>query len=416
MVYNPAMEKQLPYARPLFGLLSAFALTAVASIALQNLVWAAVALFFYAHWKNRLKIGWPTGSFPLATLLFLATFFLGALVGIDPANSFHTVHKYLTLLMIFPIGAMGLDPREIRKLLLLFVYGAAFCAFFGIGKHFFLNYDRIDSFSGDKMVFGGMLMAALLVGVLLLARSPRDPWLWVCLALMAWALVLTETRGAWIGFVAGFIILCWRLNRRWLLTGLLLLGASYFVLPASIQDRVKSIGDLRVSYGPQHEIVGADQPRFLIWSAGWRIIQDHPWGVGQGNIEKIFPRYNPPALARHEPTEPHLHDNFLQLCGQNGWIGLLAYLFWIFGYYWDALRFKPAQGESAEWNWVFLSVFSAVLVWGLTEYTLSHQFMNVQFFLLGLQANLWRAGKKAAPSPSTGNAPGSRARRSRPSK
>jgi O-antigen ligase len=91
-----------------------------------------------------------------------------------------------------------------------------------------------------------------------------------------------------------------------------------------------------------------------------------------------------------EPTEPHLHDNFLQVCAQNGWIGLAAYLFWVFSYYWTALRSHTSDKDSKDLNWALLCVFSAVLVWGLTEYTFSHQFMNVQFFLLGLQIGLWR--------------------------
>jgi hypothetical protein len=41
-----------------------------------------------------------------------------------------------------------------------------------------------------------------------------------------------------------------------------------------------------------------------------------------------------------------------------------------------------------ELNWIFLSILTAILVWGLSEYTFSHPFMNVQFFLSGLQTGL----------------------------
>lgn len=384
----------MSYSRPLYWMLLAFAATAVASIFLQNvLIWPAVALFLFAHWKDRRKIDWPRGLFAWATLLFLLTFFLGAVVGIDPANSFHTVFKYLTILLLFPLGAMALEVREIRKLLLFFTYGAAFCAIFGIGKHFFLHYERIDSFSGDKMVFGGMLMAALLFQFFLLKGDSKNPFHWVSLCLLAWALLLTETRGAWVGFLFGFAVLMWRSSKKWLLAGGIALLAVYFLLPQGLQERVKSMGHIGISFAYENgEIVNASQPRYLIWVAGLKIIRDHPWGVGQGNLEKIYPSYRV-RNGDLEPTVPHLHDNFLQLAAQNGWIGLILYLFWIFAYYKAALGSKAVHPGEAGLNGALASVYSAILIWGLTEYTFSHQFMNVQFFLLGLQANLWAAGK-----------------------
>ncbi|HTC21296.1 MAG TPA: O-antigen ligase family protein [bacterium] len=385
------MENKLSYSRPLFWILLAFAATSVASIALQNLVWVAVALFLFAHCKDKRKIEWPAGLFPVATLIFLLTFFLGGLVGTDPANSFHTLHKYLTFLLVFLVGAMALRPEDIRKILVFFTYGAAFCALHGIWNHFWNHQDRIDSFSGDKMVFGGMLMVSLLLQISHLIKSPKNLWLWTALILIAVGLFLTQTRGAWLGFLVGFAFLGSRLNRKWLLVGFLLAGFSFFFLPQEVKDRLKNMTHIWVTYDSQHHLHAASESRILIWLTGWEIIKDHPWGVGQGNVSELFPQYNHSVLAQFEPTVPHLHDNFLQILAQNGWLGLMAYLFWIFSYYWETTgRMAPADGNR-ELHWTFLCVFTSILVWGLSEYTFSHQFMNVQFFLLGLQAGLWKS-------------------------
>lgn len=382
------MKKALSHSSWIYPVLLAFAATAVASIALQNLAWVAVVLFLLAQWQKRQKIDWPQGLFPIATLLFLATFFLGALVGVDPANSFRTVHKYLAILLFFFIAAMPLAFPQIQKLIRAFVYGAAFCSLYGIVyKHFILHQDRLDSFSGDKMVFGGLLMVALLFNLVSLKENPGKWHLWACAGLIAAALVLTQTRGAWLGFLAGGALLLWKLNRRWLLAGIALILLSFFLLPGEIRERIKSVGDIQMTYSRSNPWGNSSQTRLLIWAAGWYMIEDHPWGVGQGNVEELFPRYKPPQLQ--EVNEPHLHDNFLQICAQNGWLGLAAYLFWIAAYGGAALGFKGGP-EAAEWNWSFLCVFFSVLVWGLTEYTFSHQFMNAQFFLLGLQARLWK--------------------------
>jgi O-antigen ligase len=395
------MENELPYSRALFWVLLAFAFTAVASIALQNsFIWAAVALFLFAHWQVRRKIEWPKGLFSFATLIFLFTFFLGTIIGVNPAKSLLTANKKLTFLLIFFLGGMAIHLKEIRKLLFAFVGGATFCALRGMWEHFLLHQERIDSFSGDKMVFGGMLMVALLLLVAFLKENPKNPWLWISLPLISAALVFTQTRGAWLGFIAGFVVLAWRLGRKWLLAGLVTLVAIYFILPPSLQDRIKTIPTLNLSYDQNHRIFNSSQTRVIIWVSGWRMIQDYPWGVGPGNIGDIFPKYKISTLYTEE-TEPHLHNNFLTILAENGWLGLGAYLFWILSYYWTALKFKPATPMEGNLNWVFLAIFFSILVWGMTEYSFSHQFMNIQFFLLGLQINLWKK-----PNLKTGIAPG----------
>jgi O-antigen ligase len=386
------MESNLDKSKPVYLLLLAFTATAVASIALQNIIWLAVVAFLFAAWRNHEKINWPKGLFPLATLLFMATFFLGAIVGIDPHNSFHggRVYKYLAILLAFFIGAMPLDFGKIRSLLSVFVYGASFCALYGIiYKHFILHEERIESFSGDKMVFGGMLMVALLLNLALLKENPRKWQFWVCAALNSVALVFTQTRGAWVGFFVGFILLLWKLNRKWLWTGLGILFISLLTMPHSIQSRVESMGDISFSLTRQDgQIVNASQPRFLIWVAGLRIIKHYPWGIGQGNLDKVYPIYRVPNNDL-EPNVPHLHNDFLQILAQNGWIGFSVYVVWIFAYFREGFRYGNGSGP-AELNWAFLCIFFSILVWGLTEYTFSHQFMNIQFFLLGLQIKLWK--------------------------
>ena len=369
--------------------LLAFAFTAVASIALQNLIWVSVVLFLFWGFKHSEKISWPSNLFTTATILFLATYFIGAVVGINPCKSFQTIHKSLTFLLIFPIGAMALSIADIRKLFDFFIAGATLCAVFGIGKHFLLHQDRIDSFSGDKMVFGGMLMVTVLLITSLLTTNPKNYWLWASLGIIFWALILTQTRGAWLGVLTGFILLTWRFNKKWLGFGLAIFVISFLIAPQEFQKRLESIGSIELAYNEQHEVIGASQPRLLIWISGLRIIKDHPMGVGQGNIEDIYHQYRI-DVPGNDIDVPHLHDNFLQILAQNGWLGLFAYLFWIFAFYFEALHFKTMDAEVDLWNWMFLCVFSSILVWGLTEYTFSHQFMNIQFFFMGLAILLWK--------------------------
>ena len=318
-----------------------------ASIALQNLVWLAVLYWGWLYLQRPARPVWSLNPFPTWTLLWVFSFYLGSFLGINPFHSLETVHRYLTILLILFVGSMGMGLMEVHKLLKLFGWGSVVCALFGIGKHLILHQDRIDSFSGDKIIFGGLLMTALVIQLGFLMRDPRDLLLWIGASLNGWALLLTETRGAWLGFAAGFLMLGWRFNRRWVLAGLGLALVGYFFLPANMQERVRSITQLNIEYNEKHEMTFSYQTRAFIWDAGIRIIRDYPLGIGQGNIGEVFPRYRPPGLP--ESTEPHLHNNFLQIAAQNGWLGLVIYLGWIACYFLKAFQYpRRSRGSGFE--------------------------------------------------------------------
>ncbi len=365
-----------------------FFAVSTASIALQNLVWVPVLYLGWLYLRNRHQKILRLDAFDKWTLLWIFTFYLGALLGVNPGHSLETVHRYLTILLVLFVGSMGLGVLEIQKLLKAFTWGTVFCAICGIGKHLIFHQTRIDSFSGDKMVFAGLLMTALLIQTGSLMNRPKDLTQWTGVILNSWALLLTETRGAWMGLGAGFLMLGWRFNRRWLFAGLFLAVVGYFFLPAYIQERVKSITRLDISYNENHEIGDSSQTRVLIWIAGVHIIKDYPFGIGQGNIGEVFPKYKTQALG--EATEPHLHNNFLQITAQNGWLGLAAYLGWILCYFLTAFKYQAAEPLGREINWTLACCFGGTLVWGLTEFTFSQQFMYLQYSLLGLQAGLWK--------------------------
>jgi len=361
-----------------FWALLAFAATATASVALQNLLLVAVAL---ALWILRDRKGWMSRlpqSFAWATLFFLLTFLFSSALGVNPGASFKTVHKYLIYLALFPLGALGYGLSRKERLLEVFTAGTAVCAVWGITKHFLGWEDRIRSFSGHWMVFGGLLMLGCLTALHWISRNPRKPLPWVLLGLNGWALLLTQTRGAWMGLVAGAVFWGWKVNRKALLIGILAVALSYVFWPAALKQRVHSFGEFPT------DINNSNTERIYIWEAGLRIIRDYPvFGIGQSNMEETYPKYRLPKAT--EPFVGHLHDNFLQVAAQNGLVGLAAYLAWISAYFWMALRFRGPDEAAQRFNWTLTCLFLATLVWGLTEYTFSYQFMNVQAFLLGLQ-------------------------------
>jgi O-antigen ligase len=364
-----------------FILLAVFAAVATASIALQNVLWVALAVWGVERFRSSKTPGWPYGPFMIATFLFISTFFTSAALGVDPSNSAKTVAKYLILLAWIPLASMHLDGKKVGTLLMAFMGGSMFCAAHGIGNYLLGIQGRITSFSGHWMVFGGLLMAASLLALHRTVSRPREKLSWLLLALLTIGLVLTQTRGAWFGFAAGFAWYAWRVDKKILGWGLAAALVGALLLPAPLKERVRSIWDSKLSY--------SNMERVAMWRAGWAIHKDHPlFGIGQGNMEKVYPSYRVPEAL--EPVVGHMHNNYLQVLVQNGWIGLSAYLAWIFCYLWGVLRSRLKDDSDARLDHALTAVFLATLVWGMTEYTFSQQYMTVQIFLLGLQFGLRR--------------------------
>ena len=165
-----------------------------------------------------------------------------------------------------------------------------------------------------------VFVAGLCVAAGLLAlRRPRwpGPSTGVVLAAAAvvvatWALVVSQTRNAWLGALFGLAaVLVLRAPRAlWLLpAGLLLLLA---VRPANLMARL--------TWSDASSI-----DRYYMWQAGLDMIRDKPvFGQGPGMILRAYPDYRWEEAPN--PRQPHLHDNVLQIAAERG---LPALAFWL---------------------------------------------------------------------------------------
>jgi O-antigen ligase len=181
---------------------------------------------------------------------------------------------------------------------------------------------RLRGLSGFYMTTSGILMLVLLFLAPLLtapmSRARRTAAI-AALAIVAWALVLTFTRGAWLGVIAGAGIVLAFTRPRLLLALVGALVVSYFVLPTSLQDRVASITD------PNHPL---NTERVHMWRTALRVARDHPWtGAGLMDMKPLFARY---ADAQYTGViHGHFHSNFLQMLAAAGAIGLAALLIFL---------------------------------------------------------------------------------------
>jgi O-antigen ligase len=181
---------------------------------------------------------------------------------------------------------------------------------------------RACSFFENPNVLASFLLLTLPLGFCLFRRG-RPMQNLICgmvLAISFACLILTWSRGAWLGILMALFLFVLLLSKRSLSLLLLLpLPAFLFVsyLPNRVLSRFLSIGSLAES---------SARYRVYTWKGVTRMLVRNPFGVGVG--EQAFREsYLRHALSGTE-TVMHTHQIFLQIWSEVGVVGLMVFL-WI---------------------------------------------------------------------------------------
>jgi O-antigen ligase len=252
--------------------------------------------------------------------------------------------------------------------------------------------ERAHGFFSIYMTLAGVLslvllatLSRLLVGGSYLGRLAA-PWL-----LMLWGLIVTYTRGAWIGFGAGVLMVAATVRRgRWLLvTGLLVLVAAGLVAPRELRHRFLSMAD------PEEAGV---RERVFMWKSGLAMWRERPLvGVGPGGVKREYSRFALPEAVKKRTG--HVHNTPLQILVERGVLGLAAWLaIWavFFTRCIGLLRRLPSEA-AAERALVVGSLAAIVgfLVAGLSEYNFGDS--EVVMVAWALMALPWAIGEAHEP-------------------
>ncbi len=140
-----------------------------------------------------------------------------------------------------------------------------------------------------------------------------------CLGCMGVCLLMTWSRGAWLGLIGAALLFLFIWHRRavWIIfAGIASIPLLPYILPASIIGRFTSIGNLGDS---------STSYRMYIWRASCEMIRDYGWtgiGIGEGAWGKVYPMY---AYLGVE-TAPHSHNLFMQIWIETGIGGLFIFV------------------------------------------------------------------------------------------
>ncbi len=351
----------------MFWLTAASAAASLVSIAaMEILLGAAVLLWVY----NRSSPRWPPYTFPL--IAFMATTLVSLAASSNPSVGWHPIQKFVLFSMgLLTVSFVTTESRA-RAAYKLLIATASVAGIMAIVQFVFkeLAYkasgnladdptllNRITGPLGHWMTFSGvqlLVWCAAIPALTVLARR----WM-PTIPIIGTALVLSNTRGAWLGASAGFVFVALALPRRVLAAVLVPMIAVGLAASPVIYHRISMSldKDLATNYS-----------RAIYLDVGMKMIKAHPlFGVGPERVHDDFPRYYPGRLDTF--YYGHLHNNILQIAAERGLICLAAFLWFLVELYRSLLRqLKNGKGEA---RWATLGALAALtgfVISGLTEY------------------------------------------------
>lgn len=294
---------------------------------------ALLTMFAWLFSQERKQF--PIGATPMLFLAFGVWMCVTTYFAIDSAFSYNMWERTeKTLIFVFFVMMMTTTITRAHALVWVMVISLGYYAVKGAG--FVL-------LSGSGLVFGpqdsmisdnntlSVALVTILPLLLYLLRNSEQPLLRIGCIAVAVAVVVTVvgtfSRGGFLALVVMGALFALRARSRFrMFAAAALVGAVLFqAVPDGWRERMDTIWSGKVD--------ASVQGRFDAWSVAWKVAIDRPvtgGGFRFGEQQRIWDRYT----GSIESTEFHAaHNNYFQVLGEHGFIGLTLYLLII----WSAL-------------------------------------------------------------------------------
>jgi len=338
----------------------------------------------------RIKSGMTIGA---VILFFLIISFLSAIFGVDFYSSWwgslerglgifgwlHFVVWFFMLIGVFSAERKqdALAPAGLADWLIKTSLGAStIISLLAIGQYFFSlgnllpQVNRVYSLVGNAGILGSYLLFNIFfAGYLFFISQRKTKWVFAVGGLLsAMALLLSGTRGAWLGFLGGAVIFLvgrvwqspqkkWRQRAVWGLLAVLVLAGGLWSVRQSAWIQKNPILSRLTSISLADKTA---QNRLILWRASWQAWQERPLlGWGSDNFEVAANRYFDPRLSPYESWYDRAHNFIFDYGVADGWLGLLAYLGILVVAGWRLIKiFKVNPNFSV----AFISLLAAYLI------------------------------------------------------
>lgn len=336
---------------------------------------------------------WHFDGMGLAILFLLVLFLISSVTSFAPMNSITVWCMYFVFMAFYFVVINSVSSRkQIVGLLRVFVLAGALVALYGVLQYVFgWNTSNAwideDMFEGDTMrvystlenpnVLGEYLLLVLPISAMFMCRhkcKQLSKWVYMAItAVLFLCLILTQSRGCWLGFMLAAVIFVTFTNGR--LWGLVPIALAIvpFILPQTIVDRIMSIGNMEDS---------STSYRVFIWYGTLAMLKDFfVGGIGMGEkaFNSVYPFYSYNAVIA-----PHSHNLFLQLITESGISALAAFIVCMAVFIRKMAAMYIGDDKASERSMTaiaFISGVSGFLLQSLFDYTFYNYRVMAMFFM-----------------------------------
>ncbi|MCD6328259.1 O-antigen ligase family protein [bacterium] len=352
------------------------------------------------------------GPMVAPALFFIASLFGSVVFAANkPWAARGAVNLLLMFVLLFACHALSSLGLSLKKVLITVVIVGTLVSLLGVIQYYeILGQRRLPDNYGELQTpttighnnFAAAYIIMCIPATISLLVSATAVWVYAalgaCLFIQLYYLLISASRGGWIGFVASMLF--WGLwayilpsiarsasgKPRWtrlvVLIAPLLLGVSIVVLliPSTrrlVTEKVAATFDL------------SDKPvqfRLLTWRSTLKMIRDEPLGVGFRNFEMRYPEYR--SVKEHRITGrfrkvQKTHNEFLQAAAELGAFGFVAFLFFIAAIFKGGFAVaKSAKNQQTRlMSQAVLVGITAMLVHSLFSFPLHLPVTTMMFFI-----------------------------------
>lgn len=316
--------------------------------------------------------------------------------------------SYLVIFCFYLVYWHSISEATLKRILGVFISSACLIGIInGLTMPFQnISAGRAKGFFSISMTFGecqalSLLVAVFLFGLIFKNFTVRALILLAALT-SAYSVTLSMVRSAWLGVLAGLSVILVSYLRQTVFVTLIILVAiaPLIFVSTDIQDRFTGLNPKLIAEIATGQMCArlntsaalqASFHRLTIWWRGFIMTEDNfLFGVGLNNVETVYKRLADESEKKQGLIWGHQHNNFMQFFVSTGFIGLIAFFYFII----TALKFfaQPSKTSISSWGHSLsrcsLAVFIGFIAFGTGEFSWADEEVAMMtFFITGLMMN-----------------------------
>lgn len=353
------------------------------------------------------------GRCGLSLMLFLIIYAISSIFSVSIKGSIGVLGMYIIFIGFYYIIRDSVRKAEtLEYLFKTIALSAVLVSVYGIIQYIF-KLDTTNAWIDEEMfeeatmrvystlanpnVLGEYLILALPVCALVLINYTKNLWqkivYGVFFVITLVCLVLTQSRGCWIGFfVSAFLFITYFKSSVWKILPVILLLLP-LVMPETIINRFLSVGNMSDS---------STSYRVYIWFGTLAMLR-YFWvggiGPGEAAFRNIYPYFSYSGIVA-----PHSHNLYLQLMVESGIMALLVFGFSMVIFIKDMINVQLTGKKRGMDAIALMSGVTAFLVQSMFDYTFyNYRVMGIFFMILALGGALVNISSKESQGGLTEN-------------